>query len=125
MHSDDGHKFVNDSWGGRDFTQPFNVGDTIGLGLRWKSRPVDSAEPPRYSEKQTVYNQKEVDIFFTRNGREEAKWDLHEPIDAAMDQPGGVNGLEGDRDLYAAIGVFGACEVEIKFARNNWSMIPQ
>lgn len=52
-------------------------------------------------------------------------WDLHEEIDSEMDQPGGVNGLEGDRDLYAAIGVFGEVDVVVKFGRNNWSFIPQ
>lgn len=125
VHSDDGHKFVNDSWGGRGFAKPFQTGDTIGLGMRWRARSADAAEPPRYSSYNAPSSQKEVEIFLTRNGFEEAKWDLHEPVDADMDQPGGVYGLEGDRNLHAAVGVFGACEVEVIFSRHNWSVIPR
>ena len=63
----------------------------------------------------------DVKCFITRNGerKPEWEWDLHEAVDADQQQPGGVQGLEGDRDLYAAIGVYGKVTAEVKFGKNN------
>ncbi|KAF7622577.1 hypothetical protein AFLA_009109 [Aspergillus flavus NRRL3357] len=51
-----------------------------------------------------------VDIFFTRNGHPVGGWDLHEEID---EDAGRIEGLEGDFDLYGAIGLFGGVDFEI------------
>lgn len=61
----------------------------------------------------------DVEVFFTRNGRLEGGWNLHEEVDAALEQPGGVTGLEGLHDLHAAIGVYGKCELGVRFGKNN------
>ncbi|KAI9805845.1 MAG: hypothetical protein M1825_000459 [Sarcosagium campestre] len=114
IHGDDGHRFVNDWNGGADFTQPFAVGDRVGIGLTF-SLPE---HPPTYDEshgKSPAPPAQKLSIkgFFTRNGQPDGDWDVHEELDAELEQS--VEGLEGDYDLYAGIGVFGAMEVKVHF----------
>ena len=59
-----------------------------------------------------------VGVFFTRDGRKEGGWDLHEELDAANDL--GVDGLEGNYDLHGAVGVFGGAEFEVLFNTRDW-----
>lgn len=44
---------------------------------------------------------------------------MEEELDAE-DQSDGAQGLSGELDLYAAIGLFGTVEFEINFAPHNW-----
>lgn len=104
VHGDDGRRFVNDTWGGRDFVDAFRVGDVVGIGLRFlveKSGEVDNEGKCK------------TKAFFTRNGIEEAGWDMDEERDAEHDE--GIVGLQGDLDLYPAVGVFGGVELEVRF----------
>ncbi|OKL58705.1 hypothetical protein UA08_06249 [Talaromyces atroroseus] len=102
VFSDDGCRFVNDSFGGKSFTEPFREGETVGLGMTFFV-----ASPGCNSR---------VRVFFTRNGFEAGSWDLHEQLDS---EAGGVQGLEGDFDLYAAVGIFGGVEFEARFEREG------
>lgn len=111
VHSDDGRRYVNDTWGGKDFTSPFQVGETVGLGMKFD---VPSA-PPEYG---TAASSIEVKVFHTRNGREIGSWNLHEQLDASNDK--GVEGLEGANDLYGALGIFGGAEFEVYFQSQDW-----
>ncbi|KAH8649462.1 hypothetical protein BGZ60DRAFT_422381 [Tricladium varicosporioides] len=121
VHGDDGSKFINDRWGGKDFTQPFKAGDTIGLGMTFTAR--DMSAPPSYGPAQTTVSVPiNVDIFFTRNGRKDGGWNLHEEGDAEEDLP--VTGLEGLNDLYAAVGTFENVEFEIVFNPGEWMYHP-
>lgn len=102
VHSDDGRRYVNDSLSGKDFTHPFRQGDTVGLGL----------------------NLERMVCYLTRNGRFDREWSLisdKQPNGRGVDpernfRDGGIEGLEGDRDIYGAVGVFGKLEVEV-----NWT----
>jgi hypothetical protein len=79
--------------------------------------------PPEYealSEKSTTLK---VDVFFTRNGNKEGEWNLHEELDASRDL--GVEGLDGQFDLYAAVGCFGAVEFDCLFNRRDWLWLPR
>lgn len=145
VHGDDGRRYINDSWGGRDFVNPFRVGDVVGIGMRFQRSATDGrARLPAYGDhgleggrgnplQRTSSsatcgvvdpNEMDVRVFFTRNGRLEASWDLHELVDAEFAQPGGLVGLEGQHDLFAAVGVWGRIDVEIRYGRNNWRYIP-
>ncbi|KAJ1707443.1 hypothetical protein COH20_012700 [Aspergillus flavus] len=104
VFSDDGCRFVNDSWGGREFTSAFAVGETVGLGMTFR-RTDNSSTDLKSNIKKC-----KVDIFFTRNGHPVGGWDLHEEID---EDAGRIEGLEGDFDLYGAIGLFGGVDFEI------------
>lgn len=126
---------MNDTWGGRDFTDAFKAGERVGIGLELTSLPGQGDLPPAYGEKAGSKNfdtqvqppkKMDVKVFFTRNGKrtEEGEWDLHEEVDAEMDQPGGVTGLEGMHDLHAAIGVYGAVECRVHFGRHEWLYKP-
>jgi hypothetical protein len=115
IHSDDGRRYVNDTWGGKEFASPFKEGETIGLGMTF-SIPTN---PPQYERQGTTHN---VEIFMTRDGKREGGWDLHEELD--KEQDGGVDGLEGNWDLYGAIGVFGGVEFEACFERGGWQYQP-
>ena len=131
VHGDDGRRYVNDTLGGANFTKPFKVGESIGLGMRFYlkqpgNQASDNSAPaqglPAYGDAHAnpaaagggaVYPREySVRPFMTRHRgtlavRPEQSWDLDEEVDAEVEQPGGVVGLRGDRDLYAAIGVFG------------------
>lgn len=101
VFSDDGCRFVNDNLGGKDFTSAFRTGETVGLGMTFSLPAATAAQQKPH-----------VRVFFTRNGTEVGGWDLHEELDSEAE---GVYGLEGDFDLYAAVGVFGGVDVEVKF----------
>ncbi|KAI9372008.1 hypothetical protein BJX61DRAFT_471272 [Aspergillus egyptiacus] len=110
VFSDDGCRFVNDSWGGKDFTDPFRVGETVGLGMTFRlPGNINSPAPGPLKL--------DVDVFFIRNGQRVAGWDLHEEVD---EEAGGVEGLEGDFDLYAAVGLFGGLDFEICYNPADW-----
>ncbi|KAI9047437.1 hypothetical protein LZ554_008156 [Drepanopeziza brunnea f. sp. 'monogermtubi'] len=122
VHGDDGSKFINDRWGGKDFTQPFKAGDTLGLGMTFTARDMNA--PPSYSASATTLstNSIDVEVFFTRNGRKDGSWNLHEEGDAQEDLP--VTGLEGFNDIYAMVGTFENVEFEIVFKRSEWMYQP-
>ena len=106
MHSDDGHRFMCDDAGGQDFVRPFGVGDVVGLGMRFLAM-----------ESELGRGRAKTRVFFTRNGREVGGWEVDEERDAESE---GVEGLSGEGDLYAAVGVSGGVEVEIWFRREDW-----
>lgn len=103
VHGDDGHKYINDRWGGKDFTTEYRAGETYGIGMTFT--PTGSHKP-------------RVDIFFTRNGKRSGGWHLHEETDAEQDLP--VTGLEGFHDLSCAIGTFDATSFEAVFDPAKW-----
>ena len=107
VHGDDGHKYVNDRWGGKDFTRPFKRGETYGIGMTFTNKGGRLG----------------VNVFFTREGRITEQWDLHEEVDAVQDLP--VTGLEGFHDLSCAIGTFSAVEFEAIFEPGRWKFRPQ
>ena len=111
VHSDDGRRYVNDTWGGKDFVAPFQIGETIGLGIRLNA----PSAPPEYG---TVARPLEVYVFLTRNGREIDGWNIHEQLDASNDKD--IEGLDGNYDLYGALGVFGGAEFDVVFQRQDW-----
>lgn len=115
VFSDDGCRFVNDSWGGKDFTDGFRVGETVGLGMTFQlpRKPKGSAQ----GEKSVL----DAEVFFTRGGHKVGSWDLHEEQD---EDAGGVKGLEGDFDLYGAVGLFGGVDVEVQFNSSHWLWNP-
>jgi len=114
VHSDDGRRYVNDTHGGMDFTQPFQVGQTVGLGMTFRI----PQNPPAYG---VQGNMLDVDVFFTRDGKKTGGWDVHEEMDQL---DGGVQGLEGECDLFPAVGVFGACEFEVRLQEKDWVYRP-
>ena len=103
VHGDDGHKFINDRWGGKEFTPAFVPGETYGIGMTLKA--VGEEKPL-------------VDIFFTRNGQLAGGWNIHEETDAQEDLP--VTGLEGFHDLCASVGTFEGVKLEIIFEPSKW-----
>lgn len=114
IHADDGRRYVNDTDGGKDFTTPFKVGDIVGMGMTFKL-PENLT---KYAESPTQGVPLQGEVFFTRNGKKEGSWDLHEELDA--DNEFGILGIDGQYDLYGAIGVFGQVEFEANFSSNNW-----
>ncbi|KAF2839437.1 hypothetical protein M501DRAFT_1011269 [Patellaria atrata CBS 101060] len=118
VHGDDGRRFVNDPWGGLDFTDAFNSGDTVGLGITY-SLPKN---PPAYGN-QAPPRLLDAEVFFTRNGKKNGGWDLHEQLDEKI--IGGVRGLEGDYDIVGAVGVFGGVDFEVIFQPGQWMYQPE
>ncbi|RDW72964.1 putative spry-containing protein [Coleophoma cylindrospora] len=121
VHGDDGSKYINDRWGGKDFTSPFKPGQTIGIGMTFTARNTNA--PPAYGGAQTTATTPiDVEIFLTKDGRRDGSWNLHEEGDAVEDLP--VTGLEGMHDLYAAIGTFESVDFEIVFDEREWMYHP-
>ncbi|KAL4951807.1 hypothetical protein BDW69DRAFT_169083 [Aspergillus filifer] len=110
VFSDDGCRFVNDSWGGRDFTDAFRNGETVGIGMTFQ-----------LPEKINLTKKLDVKVFFTRNGQRAGGWDLHEEVD---EEAGGLHGLGGDFDLYPAVGFFGGVDFEICYHSSSWLFRP-
>ena len=109
VHGDDGRRFVNDSWGGRDFVGAFEVGDVLGIGMRFCVEESGGGGSGKCKTK----------VWFTRNGKEEGGgWHIDEERDAERDE--GVEGLQGELDMYPAIGVFGRVDIEVRFRREDW-----
>ena len=101
VHSDDGRRYVNDSLSGKPFVAPFRQGDTIGIGISLDRMAV----------------------FLSRNGHFEQEWSMVTDIsqsgrgvDPDRDyKDGGIEGLEGDKDIYAAVGVYGDVGAVVNF----------
>ncbi|PGH16924.1 hypothetical protein AJ80_04992 [Polytolypa hystricis UAMH7299] len=118
VFSDDGCRFVNDTWGGREFTTRFKIGETIGLGMKFSlpdEEELQKFQVPGQSPRLAV------EIFLTRNGEQTGSWDLHEEVD---EEAGDVEGLEGNFDLYGALGLFGGVEFEVCFDPAGWKWMP-
>ena len=107
VHSDDGRRYVDNSYGGVEFVPSFGKGDVVGIGMTF--------HPPVHGDRITT----RCDVFFTRNGKRENGWDLHEEQPKDQDA-GDITGLEGEHDLLAAVGVFGSVEFECIFNQENW-----
>lgn len=118
VHSDDGRRYVNNTWGGKDFTLPIKAGDTVGLGMTFGV--ADS--PPGYEPWPSSKTMTKVEVFFTRNGRRGESWDLHEELDKEHDL--GVDGLDGEVDLYGAVGIFGGVDFDVSFKDRDWLWQP-
>ena len=110
VHGDDGRRYCDDSEGGLDFTSAFKAGDVVGIGMTFS--------PPNYAGGKNTCN-----VFFTRNGKRDGGWDLHEEIDQEADL-GDVTGLEGQHDLLAAAGSFGGVEFEVRMRPQDWMFRP-
>ncbi|CAA9967049.1 spla ryanodine receptor subgroup [Pyrenophora teres f. maculata] len=117
VHGDDGRKYVNDAWGGNDFTTAFKPGETVGIGITF-SIPRN---PPSYEQSQQG-GMLDIDVFFTRNGVKEGGWDGNEELDTRS--VGGNTGLRGECDLFPAIGVFGGVEFDVFFHPSQWLYKP-
>ncbi|KAI7594575.1 hypothetical protein KC316_g1055 [Hortaea werneckii] len=125
VHGDDGRRYVDNSYGGRDFTSAFRKGDVVGLGLRIFPLPPPQTQTQRQGTKGGGVK-RTVEVFFTRNGKLDGTgkgWNLHEERDQEEDT-GDVRGLEGDHDILAAVGVFGKVELEVRCRREEWAFKP-
>jgi hypothetical protein len=109
VHGDDGHRFVNDTWGGISFTEAFRPGDTYGIGMVF--------EAPQFQGGRI-----EVKCFFTRNGKYAQDWDIHEEQDAGATMS--MVGLEGYHDLAGAVGTFEQVGFEVVFDPAKWRYRP-
>ena len=125
IHSDDGRRYVNDTWGGKDFTSPVETGDIVGLGitLTLSANASNPPNPPGYDSAPAQSTRGlDAEVFFIRNGQKDGGWNLHEELDQ-YDKS--VEGLDGTFDLYAAIGVYGGADFEVRFRRDTWSWLPR
>jgi len=107
VHSDDGRRYVANPDGGLDFTAPFRAGETIGLGMTFSL--------PSSYEKQGP--ELDVEVFFTRDGRKVAGWNLLRDSDVQSEK---TEGIEGRHDIFPAIGVFGPTDVTMNFGEDSW-----
>ncbi|ERS96804.1 hypothetical protein HMPREF1624_07013 [Sporothrix schenckii ATCC 58251] len=115
VHGDDGHRYVNDMWGGKELIDKdyrLKPGGKYGIGMTFTRKDVAGG----YAPAKDLFN---VEVFFTDNGRTVASWDLHEETDAKKDLP--VTGLEGDYDLSAAIGSFNIVDFKVIFNPAQWA----
>ncbi|XXH06082.1 hypothetical protein Hte_012527 [Hypoxylon texense] len=126
VHGDDGRRYVNDRWGGRDFARPFRRGETVGLGMEFFLTNASNTNADGGAggggggggNGGGGAHDIGVEVFFTRDGREAGRWDLHEETDRVQDLP--VTGLEGYNDVCAAVGVFDKVAFEVVFAPERW-----
>lgn len=115
VHGDDGHKYVNDRWGGNDFVKPWATKGVVGIGMTFSTAPGESSGK---GKGRAGAGGLDVEVFFTRNGTVEAKWDVNEERDQKRDlEPVGVQGFH---DLVAAVGSFDKAEFEVVLDPQRW-----
>ncbi|KAK5945229.1 hypothetical protein PMZ80_002433 [Knufia obscura] len=134
VHSDDGNRYVNDSWGGREFTTPFREGESIGLAIVVSPQEVSDSNDTKSNKSYVRYLQSDKEVrstlpkcktrvYLTRNGTVTGSWEMDEERDAERDE--GVAGLQGEVDVYAAVGTFGDVDVEVKiYAQGEGFLAP-
>ena len=118
VHADDGRRYVNDTYGGKDFTTPIKAGETVGIGMTFAMPET----PPDYDQSPFKRSPLKAEVFFTRNGQPRGGWNVHEELDATDEF--GALGLDGQYDLYGAIGTFGEVAFEANFNSKNWLWQP-
>lgn len=117
VHSDDGHKYVNDRWGGNDFVKPWGMKGVVGIGLTFSS-PMSGDTVSGKGKGKAGGGGLDVEVFFTRNGKVEARFDVNEERDQKRDlEPVGVQGFH---DLVAAVGSFDKAEFEVVLDPERW-----
>jgi hypothetical protein len=116
VHGDDGRRFVANENGGVDFAEPFREGETVGLGIEFRAPPPASAFDAD-AEAGWGGGGLSARVFLTRDGRIAGGWDLARQTDAEAER---IEGLRGERDLVAAVGVFGEVEVEVVLGEGGW-----
>lgn len=114
VHSDDGHRYVNDNEGGKDFTDPIRAGETVGIGIVF-SLPEAAANGRRD-------NPLNGEVFFTRNGYKQGSWDIYEQVDQSNQL--GAFGIDGNYDLFAAVGTYGRVSLDVAFDSRQWLWRP-
>lgn len=126
VHSDDGNRYVNDSWGGRPFTSPIVAGETVGIAVQISPEEVVAKANPRALQSEREVRSSlpkcKTRVWLVRNGAVSGSWDMDEERDAERDE--GVAGLKGEVDLYAAIGVYGAVDFEVRFFAAGDGFVP-
>lgn len=105
LHGDDGHRYINDTWGGKTLREGFVMkpGGTYGIGMQFTRKGRDDVG---------------VKVFVTVDGKAFEEWDIHEETDAEQDRP--VTGLEGYHDLSMAVGVFDEVKFEVRPHPSQW-----
>jgi hypothetical protein len=119
VHADDGRRYINDCDGGKDFTAPIRPGETVGLGITYSlpSPPLDYRPSP------ITASSLDGEVFFTRNGKMDGGWSLQEEVDATSEF--GSFGVDGNFDLYGAVGTFSDVSFEIRFNSRDWLWQPK
>jgi hypothetical protein len=127
VHGDDGRRYISDADGGRDFTRPFVKGERIGIGMTFHARSSNDPILPGYGQNSGTNQipRAKATVFLTRDGRKDGDWEIDEEIDA--DEAvikGGTIGLEGELDLFIAIGVYGSFTAEVYLHEDDWKYRP-
>lgn len=112
VHSDDGHKYVNDRWGGIDFVRPFGKAGVVGIGMRFS--PGGGGADSKGKGASSI----EVEAFFTMDGKVEGSWDVNGPLDAERDLA--PIGVQGFHDLVVAVGMFEKTEIDVVLDPGKW-----
>ena len=120
VHGDDGRRYIDDPDGGREFTRPFGIGTTVGIGMTFSV----SDSPPTYVEASAAATVPlKAEVFFTRDGKLDGGWDLNETVDAQAVVR--VDGIDGRGDVYGAVGVYGEMDFEVTFNERDWLWQPK
>lgn len=64
-----------------------------------------------------------AEIFLTWDGQRIDGWDLQEELGAATDFD--IDGLDGQYDLFGAVGIFGGVEFDVLFKSKDWLWQPR
>ena len=113
----EGRLFVNGNAVENVHTGGFEPGQQLGIGLKYAvSNQVQQTEDSRVS----VAPPSSIDgeVFITRDGKKIGSWRLCELLRDSGNLS--FEGLEGQHDLYAAVGTSGEANVDILFDEEYW-----
>jgi hypothetical protein len=101
-------------------TAAFEPGQQLGIGITFSRRDCDTQQVDNAQARLPSDSSPSIDVevFLSRNGKKAGCWNLGDLLAKSDSLP--LDGLEGNHDLYAAVGTKGAVDVDILLEPEDW-----
>jgi hypothetical protein len=100
----------------------FKPGQQVGIGMNFSKSDFNAQEVRDAQSSAISSSSVNVEVFLSRDEKKVAGWNLSELRDAGS-LP--FEGLEGNHDLYAAVGTLKEVNVDILFDKRDWRYYPE
>jgi hypothetical protein len=114
----DGGLYVNRQLLAKGICKPV---EQVGIGMTFSKSDVNVKEVDDVQSSAVSSPSISVEVFLARDGKKAGSWNLGELRDAGSLA---FEGLEGNHDLYAAVGTLKEVNVDILFDKKDWRYDP-
>lgn len=103
-------------------TMVFKPGQQVGIGMTFSKSDYNAQQVAVASPSTASSSSINAEVFLTRDEKKVGCWNLGE-----LRGEGGLpfDGLEGNHDLYAAVGTFKEVNVDVLFDKRDWRYDPE